>query len=483
MPQDSIIENDNLHYEHSIAHSSLRAVLFHDVVSIALPMSLSQLAQFSFIIVMMVFAGRLGVQELGAVSVSFSIINATAYAIGCGLSGALEALLSCSYGDDPRNKMYGTYAQRMFFILLIFSVPLTPFFMYLEPLLGFAGQPPHVVTKVGKFGRISVLGVPFLMLLELIRRYYVSQRRSQPVFFALAAAAVFNPILQLFLVNWMGYIGIPIGWVVLMMGLDTALIWYLWWSGLHRRTWGGWSREAFQNWSSILRFAVPSLGIAFSEWTVVEINTLCAGYSSPVGLAAFAVSNQVANLCWSIVSGLFIASTVLVGNCVGARNANLGKKYAVVSSVLVLLVSSCNAVLIYTYREQIPYIFTTDTVVVDEFASMSPYFLSYHVLDSMQTNFLAILRGCGLQSTGVFIVFVTMAIVGTPLGIFLMFWKHYGVVALWIGPLVGRMVFGTPAYLYVLLRRNEWDALRANLDRAEEPKCVAAGPNGNTSIC
>ncbi|RNF20257.1 putative membrane transporter protein [Trypanosoma conorhini] len=434
--------------------------LLLEVLRIGVPLSASQLSQFSFMIVMFFFAGHLGVEELGSVSIALGILNATGFAFGSGLCGALETLLSHSYGQDPRSIMYGVYAQRMFLILMIFTIPLAILLSCLTPILVAIGEPAHVAAEVGSFCVICVIGLPPIMLLELLRRYYASQHRSNPVFVALVMAAIINPLLQYVFVYFFGYKGIALGWVILLVAMDIALLAYLRLSGLYRYTWGGWSKAALSNWVPILKLAIPSLGMAFSEWSAMEVNSVCAGFMPSVQLAAYAISSQVANLCWSAVSGFFMASTVLVGNCVGEGHPQLGRRYAILSFIVVLVVACVNVTAAWIYRKEIAYVFTEDSEVVSIFAEITPFFLVYHMLDSIQCNFLGILRGCGLQVVGVVIVFVGLTIVGMPLGLFLLFRCGYGVKALWIGPIVGCTLLGIPAYLFVFLCRIKWERLR-----------------------
>ncbi|ORC92105.1 putative membrane transporter protein [Trypanosoma theileri] len=452
--------------------------LLREMLRIGVPLSISQLSQFSFMIVMLCFAGHLGVHELGGVSIAIGILNATGFAFGSGLCGALETLLSHSYGMDPQSTMYGVYAQRMFLILMIFTIPLSFLLFFIEPLLISLGEPDRVANNVGRFCRICVLGLPPIMLLELLRRYYASQHRSNPVFFVLALAAFLHPLLQYILVSLFGYTGIAMGWVVLFVCMDIALILYLRISGLYRHTWGGWSKAALKNWGPLFRLAIPSLFMAFSEWTAMEVNSVCAGFLSIVELGAYAISSQVANLCWSTVSGFFMATTVLVGNCIGERNPHLGKTFAVISFIIVIAVCFFNVVLVYTFRQEVAYIFTSDTEVVSIFVEVTPYFLLFHVLDALQCNFLGILRGCGLHVTGAVIVFTSLTLVGTPLGLYLLFHHHYGVDALWIGPIVGCAAVGIPAYIFVFRHRIRWDALRPHLEEsssASTKRFVLAG--------
>uniref|UniRef100_A0A0A9ZE40 Multidrug and toxin extrusion protein 1 n=1 Tax=Lygus hesperus TaxID=30085 RepID=A0A0A9ZE40_LYGHE len=101
-----------------------------------IPLGLASAAQFSTTSVLVAFVGKMvGVNELGATSLAFGLINATALAFAGGFCGALETMLSYSYGRDPHSTMYGTYAQRMVVLLLIVAMCLGPIIAYADALL------------------------------------------------------------------------------------------------------------------------------------------------------------------------------------------------------------------------------------------------------------------------------------------------------------------------------------------------------------
>lgn len=101
----------------------------------SLPLGLAAVAQMSIGAVLVAMVGQMvGVVELGATSLAFGLINATAFSFAAGFSGALETVLSHSYGRDPTSKLYGVYAQRMLMLLLIISALLGPLIAFADTL-------------------------------------------------------------------------------------------------------------------------------------------------------------------------------------------------------------------------------------------------------------------------------------------------------------------------------------------------------------
>lgn len=431
------------------------------VLRLAVPMSVSQLAQFSIMLVMLAVVGHMGVGELGGASIAFGLINATGFAFGSGICGALETLLSQSFGRDQTSKMYGVYAQRMLVILFIFMIPLIVLLLSVNRLLLLIGEPESVAYYAGRFCEVAALSIPPIMVLELLRRYYASQRLPNPIFVALLLAAVANPFLLHACVENLGYDGVAAAWSLLMTMMDVGLVLYLVVTGLYRRTWGGWSRGALQDWGPMLKLALPSLGMAVSEWTAMEVNSVFAGFGTQIELAAYAVSSQISSVCWAVAAGIFIASTVLVGNCIGAGHPSAAKQYAKLCAILAVTVATVNMLILYVSREWLVSRFTDDERVIDQYSELVPYVMLYHLLDTLQCTCLGIMRGCGLQAVGMAIVIVGLACVGTPLGIFL-FLKHgVGIKALWLGPIVGLLFITMPCYFYVFFRHLNWNHLKA----------------------
>ncbi|KAG8348905.1 putative membrane transporter protein [Trypanosoma vivax] len=438
--------------------------LVMQIMKMTFSLSLVQIAQFSLGITMVAVAGTIGVRELGGTSLGYTIISSTAFAFGAGISGALETLLSHEYGMNPNSKMYGVYTQRMFLLLLIVYLLLTPAILFTDRLLIAIGQQAEVVCFTGEFCRFAVWGCFFCTMLEMIRRYFACQGMGTSLSVGLILAAALFPPILIGCVKLMGYTGIGVGWTLLMMLTCGGLVLYLIVTKKYTNTWSGWSDAAFHDWGHITRLAIPSMCMMLSEWVALEVNTICAGFGTKEELAAFGVSTQVSGMCWSIASGTYMAASVMVGTAIGEGRPLLARRAACFCLIISLVISLVNVTVIVSTQNYFLLLFTHDEQVIAIIKSMIKYMVVYHIFDVFQSCMMGVLRGCGMQKQGAIVIFIIYSFLGVPLGIVLFFFSDLGIQALWLGPTVGVTLVGFPIYLYIYMYYIKWELLKPQTD-------------------
>lgn len=455
------------------------------------PLSISALAQFSFNAVIISVMGRyLGVEQMGGASLALGLVNATGLAFGAGLCGALETVFSHIYGSYKQKErlgqdlsgvtipMYGIYAQRMALILLVTALPLGAVLCFADKILTSVGESLEVTMYTGIWCRVAMFGIPMTMSQQLIQRYYSCQHVTKPLCITMVIAALVNPVLQLACVRMFGFIGSPIAWLILFFGINATLLFYLYYTGLHRLTWCGWSKKGRKNIYPLVKLAIPSMGVMLSEWVALEINFLAAGFAPPSDLAAYAITYQIFGILWGFASGIIILTSVFVGNAVGEGKPLLARRVAFMAIIFALVISSCACLLLLLVNPYFPYIFTTDPAVASTYERLMYIVLPYHLLDCFQSVVMGILRGCGLQKIGVVIITTAFCVVGVPFSFLLFFYFDLGVKALWIGPFTGAAVVGLPSYLFLLFRYIDWENIKPH---TEEAHAVTSAPNQESS--
>ncbi|EKG00153.1 hypothetical protein TCSYLVIO_008917 [Trypanosoma cruzi] len=441
--------------------------IFKRIIVITIPLSFAQLAQFSINVSVIAVVGSLGVNELGGASIAYGLINATAFGFASGFCGALETVLSHTYGRDPMSKLYGIYTQRMFLLLMIVGLLLSPIILFADRVLLLLGQNPDVIVFTGQYCRISVWGIFPTMVLELLRRYFACQHLSTPLSVNLVVGAVLFPFLLIACVHTMGFAGAPTGWCLLMTLMSGSLLLYLVVTRKYKDTWGGWDDAAYRNWGPLLSLAIPSMGMMFSEWVSLEINNIFSGFGTREELAAFGITFQLSGICWASASGTFIAASVLVGNAIGEGKPLLARRMAFCCLCMTVTIAMLSLIVVYLARNLIPRIFTDDKKVISIVHSLLKYFFVYHVFDAFQSGVMGVLRGCGKQKLGAYVILLVYSIVGVPLGIILFLKTGFGIGALWFGPAFGVMVAGFPVYMYIMLYHIKWEELKAHTDSQE----------------
>ncbi|KPI85363.1 hypothetical protein ABL78_5587 [Leptomonas seymouri] len=461
------------------------------------PVSLSSLATFSLNLVIIMTIGRmLNLQAMGGASLALGLVNATGFAFGAGLCGALETVLSHSFGRflyeegkrkaeaeetaarggtavqalmSPTVHIYGIYSQRMVLILLVAAIPLGFILCFADAFLTAVGQSPSIVHYTGMWCRWGVFGIPSAMGFQLLQRYYSCQHLTKPLPVALFCAAIANPLLQYIFVKLFGFSGSPIAWLVLMTGTVGGLIAYLRFTGIYKTTWGGWDLRCTQNIGSLAGIAIPSMGMMLSEWVALEVNGLAGGYGTPAELGAYTITLQIFGIMWAMGSGVMILTSVLVGNAVGEGKPLLARRVAFTAIGIVICVATLDVVLCFIFESFIPALF----VQPEEVAAVAPIYrelmyivMPYHFFDVFQSTVMGIFRGCEMQKLGAVIISIAFCVVGVPISFLLFFYYKIGIKALWIGPFIGVTGVGAPIYVYILLRYIKWEDLKPHSDHA-----------------
>ncbi|KAG5491253.1 hypothetical protein JIQ42_01151 [Leishmania sp. Namibia] len=459
------------------------------------PLTLSSLAQFSLNLTIILLIGRLlGLEAMGGTSLALGLVNATGFAFGAGLCGALETVLSHSFGSFRQEEekrlarakevaaragipmeplapytlyMYGIYAQRMTLILIVAAVPLGFVLCFADGLLTAVGESASVVHYTGRWCRWAVFGIPAAMAFQLIQRYYSCQHLTKPLPVALVSAAVANPILQFIFVKLFGFSGSPIAWLIMMTGTVAGLIFYLRYTGQHKLTWGGWDIGCTRNLGSLAKIALPSMGMMLSEWVALEVNALMGGYGTPAELGAYTITLQVFGVMWSMGSGVMILTSVFVGNAIGESKPLLARRIAFTAFGVVSCIAAFDVTVCLLMESFIPSFF----VKADEVDAVAAIYrelmwlvMPYHFFDVFQSTVMGALRGCELQKLGAAIITVAFCVVGVPLSFLLFFYFKIGIKALWIGPFTGVSVVGTPLYIYILLWYIKWEDLKPHTE-------------------
>lgn len=438
-----------------VVESSATIVL--NILRLGMPLNASQVAQYSIILVMMTYVGRFGVAALGGATLGMSLLNATGYAFGAGLCGALETLLSHSFGHNPKSHLFGTHAQRMILLLLCVSVPLGLLMANIDEIMRYFGQAEEVIYYTTMFSRISIFGLVPYMLLQVTQRYFAAQHLSTALTVSVVVAAALNPFLQYAMTTLFGYKGAAVSWVIIITGMNLGLVAYLIISKKYTNTWGGWDRDALRNWKPMITLAMPSLAMTFSEWAAMEINGLCSGFAPTKQLAAYSVTVQLAITLWTMPSGIYIAMAVLIGNKLGEGNRAAAKAYTYHGILVVFVISVVDMfVAVVVLGDIVPRLFTTDEEVIAMYMNPLRWVVAgWHIGDAFQSNMLGILRGLGMQHRGA-IGASGLGLIGVPAGLLLFFVGKQPVWALLVGPAIGVYGFGIPIYLYTL-RTIDWD--------------------------
>lgn len=176
-----------------------------------------------------------------------------------GMASGLDTLCGQSFGAKQYH-MLGIHMQRAMIVQLLISIPLAVIWANTGHILKFLGQDPLISQEAGVYARFLIPSIFAYGLLQCQVRFLQTQNDVIPMMLTSGITTLFHLIMCWILVFKSGFgnkgaaIAICLSyWINFFL-----LVLYIKFSPLCRRTWTGFSSEAWHNIPSFLKLAIPS---------------------------------------------------------------------------------------------------------------------------------------------------------------------------------------------------------------------------------
>ncbi|KAK2424385.1 MATE efflux family protein [Trifolium repens] len=422
-----------------------------------------------------IFCGHLGNLELAAASLGNTGIQVFAYGLMLGMGSAVETLCGQAFGAEKFD-MLGIYLQRSTILLTITGFFLTVIYVLSEPILVLIGQSPRIASAAaifvyGLIPQIFAYAVNFP-----IQKFLQAQSIVLPSAYISAATLVVHLIL-----SWVVVFKIGLG----LLGASLVLS-FSWWiivvaqfvyilkSEKCKRTWSGFSLEAFSGLPEFFKLSAASAVMLCLESWYFQILVLLAGLlpNPEVALDSLSICTTISGWVFMISVGFNAAASVRVSNELGARNPKSASFSVVVVTLISFVISVIAALVVLALRDYISYVFTEGEVVAAAVSDLCPLLSLSLVLNGIQPVLSGVAVGCGWQA---FVAYVNVGcyyIVGIPLGAVLGFYFNFGAKGIWLG-MLGGTTMQTIILMWVTFRtdwNNEVEEAAKRLNKWEERK-------------
>lgn len=420
--------------EHAMWRKELRAM-----VTLAVPVVLSELGWMAQGVVDTIMVGRLGPAAIGAVALGNAIYY-TPQLFGFGLLLGLDTLVAQAYGRNDHDECHRWLAQGIY-LALILTAPLMLLVAAFSYNLTHFGVIPAVAGPASTYLRILNWGSLPLLLYGGTRRYLqgVGQVRVITVTFVLANLLNWGA-------NWvliygklgfpaMGVNGSALSTCIARIGMAVALLGFAWRYERKRghplfRHFAG---PQLHRLKQLLRLGAPAAGQIVLEVGAWNLATFSAGYLDPVALATHSIALNYASLTYMVPLGISAAAAVGVGHAIGAGKPARARRAGWFALGLGISFMLCAAVVFLLVPKPLIALYTSDPRVLAVGPALLGLAAIFQVFDGIQTVCTGALRGLGETRVPMVANFVGYWLLGLPLGFTLCFFLHWGIYGMWIG--------------------------------------------------
>jgi MATE family multidrug resistance protein len=425
------------------------------ILRLAWPLGLSYVLKHTIFFVSLAFCGHIYDNSsvlLDSAGLAISFINITGFAVAMGLSAAMDTLASQAWGAKSYLKV-GIYLQRGILVFALAMLPVYALWVNIESVLNLLQQPPCVVEQAKDYIHVYSSCLPALFLNILLERYLQVQNIVYPLIITGVIANVVNIVahcLFVLVAKW-GIRGAGASTALSMYALTISLLVIIFVGKLHKKTWGGWSREALKDWGQFARYGIPGFVMLCVEWWSIEMGFIVTGTlrDGEIQQGMHAIIINYATLIFMVPFSLSIAGSIRVGNELGAGRPNAAKHSFLVGLVILFVWLLFIEVFTVSLKDVFVKIFTSDTCLLGAISTPLFFYLINVAGDHSQGFLSGVVRGCGRQLLGSVTNFFSYAI-GVTVGCVLVFIAKLGVTGYWLGLTVS-MWIQTTTYLTILL--------------------------------
>ncbi|KAL5079519.1 hypothetical protein RYX36_007940 [Vicia faba] len=399
------------------------------------PMIFVCVFQNSLQMISLMFVGHLNEELLLAgASLAISFVNVIGFNVLMGMSSALDTFCGQAYGAKQYH-MVGIYTQRAMLATILVSIPLSIILAYLKPILILLHQEKAIASQAQLFARYSIPSISANGLLRCIVKFLQTQNITFPMVVTSGLTTLIHVVLSwIFIIKFgLGIEGAAIT-ICISNWFDVILLaFYIKLSSSCKNTWVGLSKESLHNIPQFLKLAFPSaIMVCLETWTF-EIMVLLSGALSNPNLQTSVLS------IW-LVFLMNYATSTRISNELGAGCPNAAYLAVIVTLFMGLIFGALEFAFLMSVWKVWGKAFSNVREVVSYVSSMTLVVAISIFIDSFQTAFQGIARGCGWQKFGAYVNLGSFYLVGIPCSVVFAFVLHMKGQGLFLGLIIALII-------------------------------------------
>ncbi|CAI2367237.1 unnamed protein product [Moneuplotes crassus] len=394
---------------------------------------------------------------IAGVGLGILCYNVFIFSVAWGMSSTIDTLTSQAFGSQKYH-LCGYYLNRYRVVSTVLFLFQCILLLNIGDILIMIGQAEISCRVCQIFIKYQLIGLFCSVQFEGLRRYLIAQ-------------GVYNMIVYIQCISFFLHVGMlsiisynfgleveSISYINLLTNIISLVLLTLFCmktSKIHRE---GWHYElgSFEDLTQFINLAVPSTMMRCLEYWVCELIMIFSGWCGVKDQAAAIAIFNVFSALYRLISGISMATSNLVGNCLGNNDAKNAKQYALASLCVTFVPIILCTNFMYFCRYQIMS-FSSDQEVIEIGASLMIFFVLICPSDFIQGSQFGVLTGMGYQKYGSMINILSYFLFLIPLAYVLGFVYGYGTTGIFGAWVLGILVCAILVTSTVFLA--DWDHL------------------------
>lgn len=406
------------------------------IMKLAVPMIFVSLLQSAYQLTDAFWVGRLGGDAVAAVSVSFPI-NFLLMSLGMGLTIASSTLIS-QYIGAKNQKMVNHVATQSLIMIFVVSIILTLVGYFISPyILQLMKVEPHIYPNAVSFLKISMLGILATYIFTLFQSVMRATGEMKTSSYIIMTTVALNFILDPLFI--FGYKSIP-GYGVTGAAIATFLTQILaavvsliiLFGGKHDVDLK--TKDLVPDYDlikKIFRLGLPASIEQSNRSLGMVVTTFIVASFGAIATAAYGVGTNVLMFTIIPMVGVSIATSILAGQSIGAKNIDRAVSIVNTSSIISFTGITIFGLTAFIFAKEIVSIFlhndpATATIAIDYVRHMAPFF----GFIGLQMALLGAFRAAGDTKLAMNLTLAGQWIIQLPIAFVLA--KMYGTTGLWL---------------------------------------------------
>ncbi|KDO28638.1 hypothetical protein SPRG_06493 [Saprolegnia parasitica CBS 223.65] len=364
------------------------------------------------------------------------------YSLAIGVCTALDAMCAQAYGRHAVSDIL-VLLQTAVLCSAVLCVPMALLCLFAESIFGFLGQPAETAAVTADLLYYMMFGVPFVFGYEINKRILQSQNVVYPAVIAGVAGNLVNAVAAYGLMfhTSLGYKGSAVAFSLASATYCGVTSFFVYQQD--HLAWHGWQlTEALAQLPRFLSLSLFGWIMFVSEFAGVALTSVLAGLLPHSNLAIG--SNNIflgfRQVFFMVYMGLGVASTVRVGNALGANDPHRAQVAAFQTVGLSASWALLTSIVMASVRFVYPQAYTTDPDTLALAAHLMLVNAPFQVVFGIWMVLLGVFRGSAKPHTGAILNCLFILLLGVPLGWYLASSLSLGIEGLWLGASIGYIV-------------------------------------------